>query len=346
MVQLRKALVVLPDSFSDEVALVSSFHGFAIYRDETSTGSPRPVSAELGAPRPIRDLNRRGARRASSHEVGRQADIKQSLSQFCSQAGAAKSATDLTVHPSARVVVNTRTRKLEGVRVFDPARPDEAFKIATPHGVITPGGKLEEAAREAVAQVLADALVSAVWPTPIPSTGLLGDYDVLCEAAEFLLDPEELLLKMINAFVRALAFHAGFGHLAQLVGYLAEDLCRESLHSSPEDQAADDVVKIIDIDLYATDGQLSECTTLRELAISNVADVISEWLASPPGRSPTNTGPAGRRSAPPRNWSWNGSPPGGRSGTATGRTATRMAIRYPQGGRGPRPLSGRRTTRS
>ena len=171
----------------------------------------------------------------------------------------------MTVHPSARVVVNTRTRKLEGVRVFDAARPDEVFKIAAPHGVITPGGKLEAAASEAVAQVLADALVSAVWPTPIPSTGVLGDYDVLCEAAEFLLDPEELLLKMINAFVRVLAFHAGFGHLAQLVGYLAEDLCRESLHSSPEDQAASDVVKIVDIDLYATDGQLPECTTLREV---------------------------------------------------------------------------------
>jgi hypothetical protein len=140
--------------------------------------------------------------------------------------------------------------------------------------------------RGTVAKVLAETLVGAIWPTPLPSTGLLKDYDALCEAAELLLEPQELLLKMINAFARAAAL-PGFGPLAAaLIGQLAENLCREFLLPSPDSQAAGDMVMVIDIDLYAQDVQLAECPALRGLAIEQVADMIGKLLESPPGRQP------------------------------------------------------------
>jgi len=94
---------------------------------------------------------------------------------------------------------------------------------------------------------------------------------------------ETLLLKGINAAAQAAAHAATFGHLAPLVGKLAENFCAPLLRPSADRQAAADVVKIIDIDLYADDGRPLECTTLRDLTAEQAANVIGNSLKSRPG---------------------------------------------------------------
>jgi hypothetical protein len=66
--------------------------------------------------------------------------------------------------------------------------------------------------------------------------------------------------------------------VAALVGQLAEDLCAPLLQPSPENQAGGDMLKMIDIELYAEDGQLAECPALRGLTTATVADVIGKLL--------------------------------------------------------------------
>jgi hypothetical protein len=152
-------------------------------------------------------------------------------------------------------------------------------------------GRVEAAAREAVAEVLAEAFIGAIWPVS-PSAGTLKDYESLFHAAEFVLEPETLLLKVINASARAAAHAAGLGILAPLVGQLAEDLCAPLLRPSPESRAAADMVKIVDIELYLEGGQLAECPALRELTVATVAAEIGKSLEFRSDPHPSSPPPA------------------------------------------------------
>ena len=279
MVKLRKALVVLPGDLPDEVALVSSSHGYAIYLGGIQAGSPTFVSADLGVPRAILARDGGGADLPSSQGTGKQPDSGK-LRECCSGAGAAGRGRDLDGHPSARVAISESSGQL-GVRVWKPtATPAEAAKA---RAVTKVEGKVDEAFRETFAQVLAETFLGAIWPTPAPSTEALQDYDTLSQAAEYVLEPETLLLKGINAAARAAAHAATFGLLAPLVGKLAENFCAPLLRPSAERQAAADMVKIIDIDLYAEDEQVAQCPALRDLTAEQAANVIGNSLKLRPG---------------------------------------------------------------
>jgi hypothetical protein len=288
MVKLRKALVVLPGDVPDEIALVPNSHGYAIYLGESRAGSLTFVRAGLGVPRALQDQGRGGAGLPNSPRTGEQHDNEE-LRKYCRGAGAARRGTDLIDHPSARVAVSESSGQL-GVQVWKPlakhpvskppVTPGEAAKA---RAVTKLEGQVDEAFRQTFDQVLAETFLGAIWPAPAPSTGTLQDYDTLCQAAEYLLAPETLLLKGINAAARAAAHAATFGPLAPLVGKLAENFCAPLLRPSAERQTSANLVKIIDIDLYADDGRLAECTTLRELTVEQVANVIDNSLKSPPG---------------------------------------------------------------
>ena len=279
MVKLRKALVVLPGDLPDEVALVSSSHGYAIYLGGIQAGSSTFVSADLGVPRAILARDGGGADLPSSQGTGKQPDSGK-LRECCSGAGAAGRGRDLDGHPSARVAISESSGQL-GVRVWKPtATPAEAAKA---RAVTKVEGKVDEAFRETFAQVLAETFLGAIWPTPAPSTEALQDYDTLSQAAEYVLEPETLLLKGINAAARAAAHAATFGLL-----YCSWKAGRKLRCAAPPPERGSAatlrlLVKIIDIDLYAEDEQVAQCPALRDLTAEQAANVIGSSTKLRPG---------------------------------------------------------------
>ena len=201
MVKLRKALVVLPGDGPDEVALGPNSHGYAIYLGESPAGSLTFVRAGLGVPRALQDQGQGGADLPNSPRAGEKYD-REDLRKYCHGAAAARSRTDLSSHPSARVAVSESSGQL-GVRVWKPqpaskppaeqrvskppAEPDEAAKGRP---VIRLEGAVDEAFRETFDQVLAETFLGAIWPVPAPSMGTLQDFDSLSRAAEYVLEPE------------------------------------------------------------------------------------------------------------------------------------------------------------
>jgi hypothetical protein len=304
MAKLRKAVVILPGDFSEEsggyfaacqaLGLRPGPHGHAIYLVKTSAESFTLVNAALGEPAAIGGAERGRTDQSGSRNDGGQHGGTAAFGGSRTSTGTGEVVKiGLTGHPIARVVVNVRSGALEGVGVSN--RQPEADMVAGP-GVAKPEGAVEAAVREAVADVLAETLVGAAWPV-LPSTGALKDYDSLYQAAASLLQPQTLLLKLINASVRGAAHAAGLGIVAPLIGQMAEDLCAPLLRPSPESQAASDMVKIIDIELYAEHGQLAKCPALRGLAIETVADVLGTMLESRP--SPRTAEPKPVKPRPP-----------------------------------------------
>jgi hypothetical protein len=290
MAKLRTAVVILPGDFSEEsggylaacqaLGLRPGRHGHAIYLVRTSAGSLMLVNAELGEPAAVGGAERGRTDQSGSHNDGGQHGGTAMFRGNRTSTGTGDVVEiRLTGDPIVRVVVNVRSGALEGVGVSNIKR--EAEMVPGP-GVAKPEGEVEAAVREAVADVLAETLVGAIWPV-LPSTGALKNYDSLYRAAESLLQPQMLLLKLINASARAAAHAAGLGIVAPLIGQMAEDLCAPLLRPSPQSQAAVDMVKIIDIELYAEGDQLAECPALRGLAIETVANVIGTMLEARPG---------------------------------------------------------------
>jgi hypothetical protein len=306
MVMLGRALVILPGDSSQEsggydgaceaLGLRVSPHGHVIYLVETSPGSLMLASAELGEQSAIWGAERGHANRSGSHNTGEQHGGTAMLRGLrTSASGAEVVEISLPDHPIAQVVVKEPSGTFEDVGV-------EAHPVAEPEGPV------EKAVREAFADVLAETLVGAIWPA-FPSTGVLKNYESLYQAAKLLLEPEILLLKLINASVRGAAHAAGLGIVAPLAGQLAEDLCAPLLRPGPEEQAGSDMLKIIDIELYAEDGHLAECPALRGLTIQSVAAGIGKLLE--PRSGPRTADPADLR---PTAWSPRGSLPRSSSG--------------------------------
>ena len=289
MINLARALVILPGGSSEEsgeyrkaceaVGLRPSRHGHAIYLAGTAPGPVTLVSAELGEPGAIRCSGRVRTDRSGSRHSGEQHGGTTALRGIRTSTEDAEFVEiGLTGHPIARVAVRRGNSKLQGSVSSSP----EAGASTRPEpGPAQPEGQIEANVRQALAGVLAETLLSALWPAAA-AIGPLEDYDSLYQAAEILLEPEALLLMLINASVRAAAHTLGFGILAPLIGRLAEDLCAPLLRPSPEDQAASDTVKIIDIDLYLAGGQPAACPAIRELATETVAGVIGTLLKSRP----------------------------------------------------------------
>ena len=289
MVKPGKALVILPGSAQDSgsyreaceaLGLRPSPHGQAIYLAETSAGSFTLVSAELGESHAIQHAKVRHADRAGSRHTGEQHHGPAVVRGNRRSTPVAEVVEiGLDSNPIARVIVEPSGMR-DGVTA-------EAHPVAKPEGGAKAEGRVEAAVREAVAEVLAKTLVGMIWPAS-PSTGTLKDSESLYRAAESLLEPETLLLKVINASARAAAHAAGLGILAPLIGQLAEDLCAPLLRPSPDSRAAANLVKIIDIELYMEDGQLAKCPALHDVTVTTAADVIGKLLAP---RSDRQTGP-------------------------------------------------------
>lgn len=291
MIKLDRALVILPGDPSEEsseyreaceaVGLRPSRHGHAIYLLETAAGSLTLFSAELGEPGLIRGAGRVRGDWSGSRRSGEQHGETAPLRGIRTSAGDAELVEIGPTgrgHPIARVVVRTRTSNLHG---SVSSSPEPETSTAPGPGAAQLWGPIGGDVHQALADVLAETLVSALWPAA-PEAGPLADYDSLYRAAEILLEPEALLLMLINASVRAAAHALGVGILAPVIGRLAEDLCAPLLHPSPENQAASDLVKIIDIDLYMAGGQPAACPALRELTTETVAGVIGTLLTSRP----------------------------------------------------------------
>lgn len=190
-----RALVILPSGSSQEsggydgaceaLGLRASPHGHVIYLDEASAGSLRLISAELGEPGAIWVAERGRADRSGSYATGEQHGGTAMLRGLRTSTGVAEVVDrSLPGRPVARVVVKGPSGTVEDVGV-------EA------HPAAKPGGQVQRAVREAFADVLAEMLVGAIWPA-FPTTGALKDYESLYQAAEFLLEPETLLLKLIT----------------------------------------------------------------------------------------------------------------------------------------------------
>jgi hypothetical protein len=320
MVKACRALVILPGSAQDSgsyigaceaLGLRPSLRGYAIFLAETSAGSLALVSAELGEPHGIQHAataraDRTGPRNTGQqHREGKQyGEGKQHGETAVVRGNRVSTGADEVIEIGlgdkriAQVVVRepsgTRGVTAETHPVAKPVREAKAERKANAEG------RVEAAAGEAVGELLAEAFVGAVWPAS-PSTGTLKDYESLYKAAEFLLEPETLLLKVINASARAAAHAAGLGLLAPLVGQLAEDLCAPLLRPSPERCAAAGMVKIVDIELYLEGGRPLDCPALRELTVATVADEIGsalEFRSDPHTNAPPPPPRRGVRRAP------------------------------------------------
>lgn len=182
--------------------------------------------------------------------------------------------------PLVQLVLDLDRATLKGVAVWNPpgklviaAKADEEVKAA-----------LREAFADAAAQVVIDRL----WPPHAPPAGL-ADLDTAITVLQARLEPQTLLLKMINAAARVAAVHAGFGVAAPLVGQFAEDLCKQFVRPpTPTDEIMVNVLSSIDIDLYAAAGKLADCAELRELTVQEtslgIEKLFKAWFGvDPPG---------------------------------------------------------------
>ena len=115
--------------------------------------------------------------------------------------------------PHVQVVLDRDRATLKGLAVWNPssrelgilAKADDAVKAAF---------------RETVADTVATDIIDKLWPPPqAPPTGL-ADFDAALTALKAVLEPQTLLLKMINAAARVAATHAGLGVVAALIGQI------------------------------------------------------------------------------------------------------------------------------
>jgi hypothetical protein len=171
--------------------------------------------------------------------------------------------------PLVHLVLDLDRATLKGVAVWNPnddgklgivAKADEAVKAAL---------------RETFADPAAQVVIDRLWPPHAPPAGL-ADLDTAITVLQAGLEPQTLLLKMINAAARVAALHVGFGSLAPLVGQFAENLCGQFLRPpTPTDEMVN-VLSGIDIDLYAAGRKLPDCAELRELTVQETSLGIEE----------------------------------------------------------------------
>lgn len=314
MVKLYRALVVRPGDLSSGagsyagvcrvLGLVPSPRGHAIYLAGTAPGSVTLVCAELGDPAAVQASDVSGEADLpevlGSQRMGEQlitggqwqgighADLLpgrdrgavnasgQPLGEFCRGKGAVDAGRELIDHPSARVVVSARSRRLEGVRVWNASA--DRYAVARLDEVMDE--PMRQTVRESVARELAETAVGVIWKAPVQARS--EDYEVAFAVSEFLLEPQEFLLTVINAVARAAAVHAGFGPLAGLVGQLTEVLCQQLIEPGTEDQLTSDIVTVLDIDLYASKLVPLPGSALGRQAGRTAIAAIDNLLASRP----------------------------------------------------------------
>ena len=209
--------------------------------------------------------------------------------------------------PQVKLVLDLDRATLKGVAVWNPpgklviaAKADDAVKAAL---------------REAFADTAAQVVIDRLWPPHAPPAGL-ADLDTAITVLQAGLEPQTLLLKMINAAARVAAVHAGFGVVAPLVGQFAEDLCKQFVRPpTPTDEIMVNVLSSIDIDLYAAANELANCAPLRELTVQETSLGLEKLFEARCGVDTPIRGPKpARPSQDPR-----GRGPGGPSPDPRGR---------------------------
>lgn len=189
--------------------------------------------------------------------------------------------------PHVVLVLDLDRATLKGTAVWNPKTGQLGTVSKAEDAVIA-------ALRETLADTSAQAAVDKLWPVRAPSPGL-ADLDTAVTALQAVLEPQTLLLKMINATARIAAAHAGMALVAPWVGQFAENLCRPYVRT-PRDSIMT-VLTCVDIDLYAAAGELPNSATLHQLTVEEaslgIEKLFSDWFeVETPGHDP---GPAENR---------------------------------------------------
>jgi hypothetical protein len=162
------------------------------------------------------------------------------------------------------------------------------------------GGAVEAHVREAFADTAVEAVIGKLWPLHAASPALV-DFDTAFMVLHGVLEPQTLLLKMINVAARVAATHAGMGVVAPLVGKFAEQLCEQYIRPPGETSLAG-VLDAVDIDLYAAAGELPDCVALRDVTVELTSHGIEKLFKArfgvdtpgpEVGPGPPPQGPAG-----------------------------------------------------
>jgi hypothetical protein len=206
-------------------------------------------------------------------------------------------------HPAVLLVLDLDRATLKGVAVWNP-------RTGQP-GIATAGEAVEAAVREAVADTAAEPIVGKLWP-PHAAPPALADVDAALTALKGAVEPQKLLLKIINVAARIAAAHAGLGAVAPLVGHFAEDLCKQYVRP-PRETILVDVLSSVDIDLYAAADKLPDCAVLRDLSVEEtshgIEKLLTAWFSADrdtprpvvafPAQPPPGDHPAPGQPAPP-----------------------------------------------
>lgn len=183
-----------------------------------------------------------------------------------SGAGSAWSAND----PVCRVVWNAWTGEIEGVAVWNPQ--------IWSWDVVRPAGEFAVEVRAACASVIGEEIVNAIWSgAGIKPPAGRGE---LLKLVEALLDPQTLILKLVQATAQVAAIHAGFPlPVAHLVGNLAQQICKGFLGQDPK---ADRVqaAQCVDFAFSAQTGSWIGSSGLRELATDQTTSAIDKLLGA------------------------------------------------------------------
>ena len=246
-----------PDT-SDQVGLLSAGRS-----KEAATGTgagsgrgmPRPPPS--GGP-PISPLREPSAASAPGQEPNPFGD-------FCRHEQPGGRIAGQRDHPVVQLVLDPDRATLKGVAVWNP-RTEQV-------GIARETETVKTAARKALADTAAEAIVKELWPPHAASPALAG-VDTAFNALKGALEPQTLLLKTANVAARVAAVHAGLGVVAPLVGQFAEELCKQYV---PPPRESVKVLYSVDIDLYAAAGKLGYCPALRELTLEET----SHWIEKP-----------------------------------------------------------------
>lgn len=184
--------------------------------------------------------------------------------------GSAWSAND----PVCRVVWNAWTGEIEGVAVWNP----QTWSWDT----VRPTGEFAGEVRAACASLIGEEIINAIWSGAgiKPPAGR----DELLNLVEALLDPQILILKLVQATAQVAAIHAGFPPpVAHLVGNLAQQICKGFLGQDPK---ADRVqaARCVDFAFSAQTGSWIGSSGLREFATDQMTSAIDKLLG-PDGRT-------------------------------------------------------------
>ena len=169
-----------------------------------------------------------------------------------------------TNDPVCRVVRNAWSGEIEGVAVWDPQ--------TWTWDVVRPTGKFAVEVRTTFANVIGEEIVNAIWP----GAGMRppASREELLNMVEALLDPQFLILKLVQATAQVAALHAGFPlPIARLIGNLAQEICKGFLGQDPQAHRVQ-MAQWVDFAFSAEDGSWIGSSEPREIATDRITELL------------------------------------------------------------------------